>query len=114
MKVCKAVTALLFFPTAWLFYRLYQKLYEPEAARQRSEQEVFEAFCLRNDLSAREREVLRMVIAEHTNGEIAEALFIAESTVKYHVRNLLQKTGCKNRAELQKKYTLALYPGMGE
>ena len=105
-----AVTALLFFPTLFLFFRLYQGLFEPEAARQRSEQEVFEAFCLHNDLSARERDVLRMVVADHTNGEIAEALFITESTVKYHVRNVLQKTGCKNRGELQRKYASALYP----
>ena len=107
-----AATALLFFPTAGLFYRLYRRLYEPRAARVRSEAEVFEAFCLHNDLSAREREVLRMIVAERSNGEIAEALFITESTVKYHVRNVLQKTGCKNRGELQRKYTLALYPGL--
>ena len=107
-----AVTALLFFPTMFLLFRLYQKLYEPQAVRQRSEREVFEAFCLHNDLSQREREVLRMVISERANGEIAEALFITESTVKYHVRNVLQKTGCKNRGELQRKYMATLYPGL--
>jgi hypothetical protein len=32
--------------------------------------------------------------------------------VKYHVRNVLQKTGCKNRTELRRKYTSALYPGL--
>lgn len=105
-----AVAAIAFFPTILLFFRLYQKLYEPEAVQQRSEQEVFEAFCIHNDLSAREREVLRMVLDNHSNGEIAEALFISGSTVKYHVRNVLQKAGCKNRGELQKKFKLALYP----
>lgn len=105
-----AVTAVVFFPTVRLFYRLYQRLYEPQTIQQRSEHEVFEAFCLQNDLSSREREVLRMVIDNRSNGEISEALFISESTVKYHVRNVLQKTGCKNRGELQKKYALALYP----
>jgi len=105
-----AATAIAFFPTVFLFFRLYQKLYEPEALQQRSEQEVFEAFCLHNDLSAREREVLRMVLDNHSNGEIAETLFISGSTVKYHVRNVLQKAGCKNRSELQKKFKLALYP----
>ena len=102
--------ALAFFPTLWLFFRQYQRLYAVEAVQQRSEQEVFEAFCLHNDLSAREKDVLRMIIDNRTNGETAEALFISESTVKYHVRNVLQKTGCKNRVELQRKYTLALYP----
>ena len=107
-----ALTAILFFPAVWLLYRLYQKLYVPEAVQQRSEQEVFEMFCLHNDLSSREKEVLRMVLADRTNGEIAEALFITESTVKYHVHNTLQKTGCKNRGDLLRKYTAALYPHM--
>ena len=105
-----ATTALAFFPAPFLFIRLFQKLYEPEKSHQHTEQEVFEAFCLQYDLSSREREVLRMVIDNHSNGEISDALFISESTVKYHVRNVLQKAGCKNRVELQKKYTLALYP----
>lgn len=106
------VTALLFFPTVLLAFRLYRRLYEPEKEDQRSEKEVFEAFCIHNDISAREREVLRMVLANHTNGEIAQALFITESTVKYHVHNVLQKTGCKNRTDLQRKYAAALYPGL--
>ena len=109
-----AVTALAFFPTVYLFYRLYQRLYEPEIVQARTEQEVFDTFCLHNDFSSREREVFRMLIAEHTNGEIAEALFITENTVKFHVRNMLQKTGCKNRGELQRKYMVALYPQLEE
>ena len=104
------ITMVLFFPTLFLLFQLYRHLYEPQAVRQKSEQEVFEAFCLHNDLSARERDIFRMIISNRTNGEIAEALFITENTVKYHVRNILQKTGCKKRTELQKKYTTALYP----
>lgn len=107
-----AATTALFIPTMILFFRLYQRVYEPRADRQRGEKEIFEEFCLHNDFSAREREVFRMVIANLTNAQIAEALFITESTVKYHVRNVLQKAGCKNRGELQRKYTLALYPGL--
>ena len=53
-----------------------------------------------------------MALANHTNGEIAQALFITESTVKYHMHNVLQKTGCKNRTELQRKFATALYPGL--
>ena len=104
------LTAALFFATVFLCLQLYQRLYEPRSDRQRSEQEVFEAFCLHNDLSSREREVFRMIIDSCSNGEIAEALFITQSTVKYHVRNVLGKAGCKNRSELQRKYALTLYP----
>ena len=108
-----ATTAALFFPAVFLFFRLYRRLYEPEAERRHSEQEVFELFCIHNDLSAREREVLRMVLDNRANGEIAEALFITESTVKYHVHNVLQKTGCKNRTELQRRFIASLYPRLG-
>ena len=55
-----------------------------------------------------------MIIDDHTNGEIAAGLYISENTVKYHVRNMLQKTGCRNRVELQRKYKLALYPELEE
>ena len=105
-----ALTAGLFMVTVFLFFHLYQRLYEPEAQRQRSEKETFEAFSAQHDLSAREREVMRLLIAEKSNGEIAEALFVSESTVKYHVHNLLKKTGCKSRMDLIGKYAAALYP----
>ena len=105
-----AITAALFMLTVFLFYRLCLWLYAPKVIRQRSEQEVFDGFSLQHDLSTREQEVLRLLLARRSNGEIAEALFVSESTVKYHVHNLLQKTGCKNRSDLQKKYALALYP----
>ena len=109
-----AVTAAAFFPTIWLFYRQYLRLYEPEIVRQRSEMEVFDAFCMHNDLSGREREVFRMILDNHTNGEIAERLFITERTVKYHVGNLLKKTGCRSRIDLQKLFAQSHEIGMKE
>jgi len=109
-----ALCTLAFVPAVFLLFKQFQKLYEPVVTRQRDEKEVFESFCMHNDLSSREREILTMLLSGHSNAEIAGALFITENTVKYHVRNVLQKTGCKNRYELQKKYKLALYPDMEE
>jgi len=40
--------------------------------------------------------------------EIAEALSISESTVKFHIHNLLQKTGCRNRVVLLNTYAAGL------
>ena len=88
---------------------MYQKLYQPEIVRQKSEQEIFEHFSARHDLSVREKEVLRLVIGEQSNAEIAAALFVSESTVKFHVHNLLKKTGCKTRVELVGCYKAELY-----
>jgi len=50
-------------------------------------------------LSAREMEVLRLIVEGSTNREIAAELYISEKTVHNHVGRLLSKTGCANRAE---------------
>jgi len=50
-------------------------------------------------LTAREEEVLRRVAAGSTNRQIAEALFISESTAGVHVSNILRKLGVSNRVQ---------------
>lgn len=50
-------------------------------------------------LSARESEVLALVVNGCSNPEIAEELGIALSTVKNHMRSILAKLGVKNRAQ---------------
>jgi len=49
------------------------------------------------DLTAREREVLRLIADGCGNRAIARSLRISESTVKVHVHNVLRKLGCSNR-----------------
>ncbi|WP_312854719.1 helix-turn-helix transcriptional regulator [Agromyces agglutinans] len=51
-------------------------------------------------LSAREREVLKLLASGARNREIANELGISENTVKFHVSNLLLKSGTRSRAEL--------------
>ncbi|MGH3246352.1 MAG: helix-turn-helix domain-containing protein [Trebonia sp.] len=48
-------------------------------------------------LSAREIEVMSLIAGGHTNGEIAARLFLAEKTVKNHVRRIYSKLGVHNR-----------------
>ena len=50
-------------------------------------------------LTQREREVLALVRRGLSNREIASTLWIAESTAKVHVRNVLRKLGARSRAE---------------
>ncbi len=51
-------------------------------------------------LSRREKEIVKLVMEELTNQEIAEKLFISVRTVEAHKRNILEKTGCKTVAGL--------------
>ena len=52
-----------------------------------------------NDLSAREREVLALIVQGLSNEEIAEKLVISPATARHHVSACLQKLGAANRAQ---------------
>jgi DNA-binding NarL/FixJ family response regulator len=51
-------------------------------------------------LSRREKEILGLIIKEHTTNEIAEKLFISSGTVESHRRNMISKLGVRNTAGL--------------
>jgi DNA-binding CsgD family transcriptional regulator len=50
-------------------------------------------------LTARERDVLRLVAAGRTDREIAEALFLSRRTVNAHVAHLLAKLDAASRRD---------------
>ncbi|HEX5504760.1 MAG TPA: LuxR C-terminal-related transcriptional regulator [Thermomicrobiales bacterium] len=50
-------------------------------------------------LSAREREVLRLLASGRTNQEIAGELSVAVTTAKKHISNIIGKLGVRNRTE---------------
>jgi DNA-binding NarL/FixJ family response regulator len=55
---------------------------------------------LPDEVTNREREVLTLVAAGHTNHEIAHELHIGVGTVKTHVARLLAKLGARDRVQL--------------
>ena len=60
-------------------------------------------------LSARERELVRLVAQGRTNAEIAGELYISVRTVSSHLDRIRDKTGCRRRADLTR---LALAAGL--
>jgi len=54
---------------------------------------------LGDDLSAREREVLALMVEGLSNAQIGERLVISTATAKYHVRGILAKLGASTRSE---------------
>ena len=99
-----AVATVSFAATVFAFYHLFLRLYPVRPIPQKTEQQRFEEFATLYGISMREREVLRLVLAERTNAEIAGELFVTEGTVKYHVHNLFKKIGCNSRRELIEKF----------
>jgi DNA-binding NarL/FixJ family response regulator len=54
---------------------------------------------LPDGLTDREAEVLALIAAGHSNGEIARQLYVSEATVKTHVNRILAKTGARDRTQ---------------
>jgi two-component system, NarL family, nitrate/nitrite response regulator NarL len=51
-------------------------------------------------LTPREQQVLRMVVAGHSNKEIAQQWTVSEETIKHHLTRMFDKVGAANRVEL--------------
>jgi two-component system NarL family response regulator len=51
------------------------------------------------ELTARETDVLKQIVAGKSNKEIGTALFISEATVKTHINSLLGKLGVADRTQ---------------
>jgi DNA-binding NarL/FixJ family response regulator len=54
---------------------------------------------LGEDLTQRERDVLKLLVEGCSNPEIAQKLSVSRSTVKTHVSHILEKLGASNRLE---------------
>jgi DNA-binding NarL/FixJ family response regulator len=52
-----------------------------------------------SELSAREMEVLELIVKGHSNREIGEALGISEATVKWHVNIILSRLNVSDRTQ---------------
>jgi len=85
------------FPFFW--YRRYLPRFGNAVTRAVTEADLG-AICEKCGVSARQREIIELLLHGKSNRDIAETLFIAPHTVKNHIYNLYQKLGVKSRFEL--------------
>ena len=92
--------AVIFMITILMFINIFHSLYMQIPKNDESEESILEKFEKQFQFSPREMEVFRLVLDGRSNTEIADKLYISDNTVKFHIKNLLKKTSCSNRAEL--------------
>ncbi len=84
-----------------------------ERARERLRRQIAEDLRIES-LSAQERRILDLLAEGLSNREIADAMFLAEKTVKNYVSNLLTKLGFQRRTEAalfaQKQFSRGKFP----
>ena len=82
-------------------------------ARERLRRQIAEDLRIES-LSAQERRILDLLAEGLSNREIADAMFLAEKTVKNYVSNLLTKLGFQRRTEAalfaQKQFSRGKFP----
>ena len=59
-----------------------------------------EVYVMLDNLTSREKQIFDLLMRNFSNKKIADILFISESTVKTHARNIFRKVGTKNRSTL--------------
>lgn len=82
----------------FIFHYSYSYIPVPQAVQSR--EDAMNSFKGKYVLSGREMDVFMLLIEGNTNAEIADRLYVSENTVRFHVSNILKKTGCKSRKEL--------------
>jgi ATP/maltotriose-dependent transcriptional regulator MalT len=62
-------------------------------------------------LSSREAQIMTLIAAGHSNGQIAERLVLAEKTVKNHVNRIYAKLGVGSRPAAISRWRPRVPPG---
>lgn len=87
------VTAIFFVPL--IIYLLC--ITTSSICRRHSRKKTFTLFCENFGLTAREAEVLQCLTDGFSDDEISNKIYISKSTVRFHISNIMNKTGCHTR-----------------
>lgn len=92
-EIIVAIIAIVFFFVG--IYINQKSLHKKQTTSYKIDEKKIEAL----ELSKREYEVLQLISKGLSNKEIADSLFLSESTIKTHVSNLLVKLNAKRRTQ---------------
>lgn len=91
--------------TILLYFQLFPKQYFlPAASTQKSFAEIVDSYSKHHNFTSREKEIFVLLLEGNTNNAISEKLYISDNTVKFHIKNILKKTQCKNRGDLKSHF----------
>jgi len=97
IEIAIAVIAIVFFFIGIVLHKKSLHKHKP------SSPEIDSKKITALDISTREYEVLQQIAMGLSNKEIADKLFVSESTIKTHVSNLLLKLDAKRRTQAVQK-----------
>jgi len=93
-----ALLAINVIPFIW-FGKIFARAYAAAPASS-DDQEDFERFCRARGLTAREGDIIGLILRGKSNAEIEKELFISIHTVKNHITNIHAKLGVRSRWQL--------------
>ena len=89
-------SAICFLPLLAIFVISMNKKFAPVPL---TPERRFATYAEKYDLTSREMEILRCLTEGLSDSEIAEKYYISKNTVRFHVSNLLKKTGSTSRVD---------------
>jgi DNA-binding CsgD family transcriptional regulator/streptogramin lyase len=90
---------IVFLLVVFIVYYWHQSRMKRLTLRLKNEKEM-ERIVEKYNISAREQEILNLIMKGKSNKEIEDALFISMPTVKTHISNIYKKFAVKNRLKL--------------
>ena len=102
IRSCKAIASMVFRERD--FYQRIDVVRSLKDKPVASDRETsFDQFCADHEISAREKNVLELLVKDMTYLEISEELFVSPGTIRVHVSNIYRKFGVHSKAELFEK-----------
>lgn len=68
------------------------------------ENKHFAILCEKYNLTSREQEIIKLIIENASDDEIANKLYISKPTVRFHISNIFKKTKTKSRTETRRLF----------